>query len=317
MRKQNLGTVKFSTVVYAGLLAWSAAASAQEPRSISGESVRPAAGSEIWASTDSDGTDVVKVLGKALLNFEGREKYAGIAIEHAKFNPATGENHEAERIYLDLADHLGADWRWKARIGTDGKTLLGNAEFRKADWSQSVFVEREIVETEQGLARRIFYTFAGISTDVLLNDANTIALTAGVQEFSGKNERLHLRGKYVHVVRTDIGLSAQLDARYYHSTEPGEFDYFSPKDFVRLLPLIQTRRFSNSGWMYLAGAGFGAQHSSGGGWQLAKFGQLRLESPRSASDLDVFAEAIYTNDSISGGTNYDYLMARAGATFRF
>ena len=278
---------------------------------------RPAGGTEVWASTDSDGTEVLKVRGRALWTFEGKEKFAGIAVEHVWFRPSMGEDEEDNRVYLDLANHMGRDWRWRARIGTDGDTILGSAELRRADWSHSFFIEREIVETDQGLTRKIYYTFAGASKDIPLDDRNVIALTAGLQEFSGKNERLHLRGRYVHVLKPEAGLSAQLDARYYHSTEPGEFDYFSPKDFARALPILQLRRFNNTGWMYLAAGGVGMQHSTGGGWTTARFAQLRLESPRTARDFDIFAELIYTNDSISGGTNYDYLMGRAGVTFGF
>ena len=277
----------------------------------------PAAGMEVWASTDSDGTNVVKVLGRALWNFEGREKFAGIAVEHAWFNPSTGENEEDNRVYLDLADHIGPDWRWKARIGTDGDTILGSAELRRTDWSHSFFVDREIVETDQGLRRKIYYTFAGASNDFKISDGTTLALTAGLQEFSGKNERLHLRGRLVQVLKADAGLSAQLDTRYYHSTEPGEFDYYSPKDFIRILPLLQVRRVSDSGWMFLGAGGLGKQHSTGGGWKSARFAQFRLESPRSEQHFDTFAEIVYTNDSISGGPDYDYLMGRAGMTFRF
>jgi len=278
---------------------------------------KPAAGTEVSASTDSDGTQVVKVLGRALWNLEGREKYAGIALEHVWFSPSGGESSEDDRVYFDIADKIGENWRWKARIGFDGHSALGSAEIRKADWSRSFFLEREIVETSQGLSEKIYYTFVGASIDLPIDDNNTIALTTGLQEFSGKNERLHLRGKYVHVIKANAGLSVQLDARYYHSTEPGEFDYFSPSDFIRILPLVQVRRFNDDGWMFLAAGGIGAQHSTGSKWQAARLGQLRIESPMSSSDLTAFAELTYTNDSISGGTNYDYLMGRAGFTFRF
>ena len=298
---------------------WSGAALAQEQEQIQSvdTGARPAVGTEVWASTDSDGTDVLKIMARALWNFEGREKYAGIAIEHAWFNPAIGKMDEADRVYLDVADHLNSAWRWKARIGTDGDTMLGSAELRRADWSKSLFIEREIVETSQGLTRKIYFTFAGASTDITIDPLSTLALTAGVQEFSGENERLHLRGRYVHVIKAMAGLSGQLDVRYYHSTKPGEFDYFSPRDFLRLVPIAQIRKFDQHGWMYLAAGGIGVQHTTGSKWKPARFAQLRLESPQSAQGFDAFAEALYSNDSFSGGPSYDYMMVRAGLTHRF
>ncbi|MBH5321811.1 hypothetical protein [Aurantiacibacter sediminis] len=277
----------------------------------------PAVGAKLWVSGDSEGTEVVKMLGRALISFEDRERYAGIALEAARFSPATGEAETDARVYLDLADHWGEDWRWQARIGTDGQTVLGNAELRRVDWSQSLFVEREIIETEQGLNRRIYYTFIGASTDVPITDTTSASVTAGLQEFSGRNERLHLRGRLVHSVDADLGLSAQLDARYYHSTEPGEFDYFSPRNFVSVIPLVQLRRFDSDGWMFLAAGGVGAQNSGGGEWSVARYGNFRLESPRGRRDLNAFAEIIYSNNSITGGTDYDYVMGRAGVTFGF
>lgn len=299
------------------LLACSGAAFAQAGEKEADQSSRPAAGIEVWASTDSDGTSVVKTLGRALWDFQGREEFAGIAVEHVWFDPASGEKREDDRIYVDLADHLGTDWRWRARVGTDGDTVLGSADLRRTDWSQSFFIEREIVETDQGLKRGIYYTFVGASSDISIDDRNMLAVTAGVQEFTGENVRLHLRGRLIHTVKAEAGLSAHLDARYYHSTTPGEFDYFSPKDFIRLLPLVQLRRRNDAGWMFLAAGGVGAQKSTGADWSVARFAQLRVESPPLVRNLDVFGEVLYATDSISGGPEYDYLMGRTGVTLAF
>lgn len=309
-------------IVFAGLAmaaaAWPGKACAQAVQeAVESSAPTPGAGTEIWASTDSEGTNVIKLVGRALWDFEGKDDYAGIAVEQAWFTPATGAKKEFTRVYADLANKLSDDWRWRARVGTDGTTLLGSAEIRRADWSRTLFIEREIIETDQGLSRNIYYTFAGASTDIRVDESNSLAVTAGIQEFSGKNERFHLRGRFVHVLKASAGLSAHMDLRYYHSTEPDEFDYFSPANFVRAMPIVQLRRFDSDGWMYLAAVGFGAQRSTGSDWQPARFAQLRVESPRSARRLDAFAEVVYTNDSIVGGLNYDYLQGRLGVTMVF
>lgn len=309
-------------IVFAGLAiavaAWPNEVWAQaEQEEANDDAPTPAAGTEIWASTDSEGTKVIKLVGRALWDFEGKDDYAGIAVEQAWFTPATGEKQKFTRIYADLANKLGNDWRWRARIGTDGTTVLGSAEIRRTDWSRTFFVEREIVETDQGLNRKIYYTFVGASTDIRVDENNTLAVTVGLQEFSGKNERLHIRGRFVHVLKASAGLSAHMDMRYYHSTEPSEFDYFSPTNFVRAMPILQLRRFDSDGWMYLAAGGLGMQQSTGSTWQPARFAQIRIESPRSSKRLDAFAEVVYTNDSIVGGLNYDYLQGRLGVTMVF
>ena len=292
-------------------------ARAQEPEVALQSSSMPAAGLELWASTDSDKTDVVKLLGRASWRHEGADQYQGIAVEQAWFRPQGQKARKDERIYVDLADRAGDKWLWKARLGTDGKTWLGSANLRRSDWSKEFFLEREIVETPRGVDEGIYYTFVGASLDFPVNDRNTFNAMAGVQEFTGRNERLHLRGSYVHVAMPELGLSAQLRGRYFHSTAPGEFDYYSPENFVQLLPVVQMRRFTSSGWMVLAAAGYGAQRATGGNWRSARLAELRVESPRGRRDVQAFGQLQYSNNSLSGAGDFHYVLARFGLTVAF
>lgn len=278
---------------------------------------RAAAGVEVWSSTDSDGTDVVKLLGRATWLDDGADRYQGFAIQQAWFKPQGGRLHKEQRLYIELADKVRDKALWKARLGTNGKTWLGSANIRTKDWSKELFLEREIVETRRGVDEGIYYTFAGASMDIPVSERHVFNAMVGVQEFTGRNERLHLRGSYVHVVRRDLGLSAQLRARYFHSTTPGEFDYYSPKDFVQLLPLVQMRRFNSTGWMILGAAGYGAQRATGGRWQSARLAEVRFESPRASRNFRAFGHLQYSNNSLSGAGNYHYLMARFGFTKTF
>jgi len=277
----------------------------------------PAGGIEISASTDSDHTDVVKLLGRALWSFEGRDRYQGIAIERAWFSPQGQHVRKQTRAYLDLADEIGGEWKWRARPGTNGHTLLGSAALRTSDWRQEYFIEREVVETPQGLDKGIYYTFAGASYDLLVRERDTLNTMAGVQEFTGKNVRFHLRTNYVHVLQPRLGLSVQLRTRYFHSTVPHEFDYYSPRDFVSAIPVIQMRRFDTRGWMYLIAVGLGAQKATGSAWQASKLADLRIESPARSSKLQAFVQLQYSNNSLNqGGGDYHYVAARAGLTAR-
>jgi hypothetical protein len=274
----------------------------------------PAAGVELFASTDSDETSVVKLLGRALLTERGPDTFAGVALEQAWFTPQGEETRRDRRIFVDLADGAGAKWLWRARLGTDGHTWLGSANLRSSDWSKEFFLEREIVETPRGVDEGIYYTFGGASFDLPASSRDTFNVMAGVQEFTGKNVRLHLRGSYVHVMKPELGLSVQLRGRVFRSTQPGEFDYYSPKTFVQLLPVVQMRRFDSSGWMYLGALGFGAQHATNSGWQSARLADFRVESPRSANGFRAFAQVQYSNSSLSGAGDYHYIMTRAGIT---
>lgn len=277
--------------------------------------LQPAAGVELFASTDSDKTSVIKLMGRALWDFEGRDKYQGVDFERAWFSPDGQHARKQTRIYADFADTLGSGWQWSARIGTNGDTLLGSASVHARDWSKEIFVEREIVETPRGLDEGIYYTFAGASANLLATRSDTLSATAGIQKFTGRNDRFHLRSTAVHVVDAKLGLSVQLRARYFHSTVPGEFDYYSPRDFVQVVPVAQMRRFGKTGWMYLVAAGYGVQKATASAWQSARLAEVRIESPKRSRRLQAFAELQYSNSSLTGAaSNYDYVAGRAGLT---
>jgi hypothetical protein len=302
----------------AGLIMLCASAAARaQPAEDGAPASGPAAGVELFASTDSDDTGVVKLLGRALLTDRGPDRFAGLALEQAWFTPQGEKTRSSRRIYVDLADRAGDKWLWRARLGTDGHSWLGSANLRTSDWSKEFFLEREIVETPRGVDEGIYYTFVGGSFDIPASPRDTVNVMAGVQEFTGKNVRLHLRGSYVHVMKPEIGLSVQLRGRVFHSTKPSEFDYYSPKDFVQLLPVVQMRRFDSSGWMYLGALGLGAQHATNSGWQSARLADFRVESPRGAGGFRAFGQIQYSNSSLSGAGDYHYVMTRVGITARF
>ena len=300
-----------------GLFALFLSSAARAQDAGSGPAVGPSAGIELFASTDSDKTDVVKLLGKGALYDEGPDSYLGVAIEKAWFSPQGQHTRKDERLYLDVAQKLGDKWLGKARLGTDGHSWLGSANIRAKDWSKEFFLEREIVETPRGLDEGVYYTFLGASFDLPASNRDVFTAMAGLQEFTGRNERLHLRGSYIRVVAPKHGLSAQLRARYFHSTVPNEFDYYSPKNFVQILPVLQMRRFTASGWMVLGAAGYGAQRATNSKWQSARLAEVRVESPRGMHNLRVFGHVQYSNNSLSGAGNYDYVMGRLGITARF
>lgn len=294
----------------AAAMAFAAPAGARDPGAV--ENGPPAAGVELWTSADSDDTQVVKLLGRAALRDDGAGRHLGFAIEEARFTPQGQRTRKDRRLYADLADRAGDKWLWKARVGSDGRTWLGSASLRTQDWSREVFLEREIVETPQGLDRGIYYTFVGASMDVPAPKFGVLNLMAGLQGFTGDNKRLHIRSSYVHVVEPGLGLSAQLRARYFHSTEPGESDYYSPRHFAQALPVVQMRRFTSSGWMVLGAAGYGAQRATGSSWVAARLVELRFESPRGERGFRAFGHVQYSNNSLTGAGDYDYVMARLG-----
>ncbi|QNP44549.1 hypothetical protein H9L15_15745 (plasmid) [Sphingomonas daechungensis] len=73
------------------------------------------------------------------------------------------------------------------------------------------------------------------------------------------------------------------------------------------------RRFTTSGWMLLGAVGYGAQRATGGAG-LGPPGRSPRGKPAWTARFQAFAQAQYSNNSISGSGNYDYVMARIGLT---
>lgn len=292
----------------AALLATSSHAQAQGS---DGAPLQQGAGVEFFASTDADHTDIVRFMARGLLDYKGPDNYRGIALERVWFTHAGQETEASDRVYLDLGDKSN-NHLWKLRIGTDGHTVLGTASIRNDDWSHEFFVEREIVETPIGFRNRIYYTFAGASFDIPADAHNVFTVMGGVQKFSGDNTRFHLRANYIHVVKAEWGLSVQLRARYYHSTEPGEFDYYSPRNYVQFLPVIQLRRFDKHGWEYRLRAAYGGEFDTISGWHESRYANLFITSPASAKGWAIRYEATYSNSSPTSGPGYYYWMGSLG-----
>lgn len=270
---------------------------------------------DAWASTDADNTDVVKTGVNAdwLNTDDGR--YQGIRLEEAWFTPLGGATTSFERIYGRYADKAG-NVSWNALVGTDGDTALGSINVAMTSgWRKEFFLERDILETPRGVSEGIYFTFGGAALDIPLSERDSATVVAGVQEFTGRNVRLHLRGNYVHLLKEDWGLTAQVRGRYFHSTEPGEFDYFSPRWYAQVMPVLQVRRF-DGGWRYLAAAGYGAQRDSDSDRRSSRYLNFQIASPASRP-FQLTASVLYSNTPVSTGYVYDYLQGSLALTTHF
>src|SRR3546814_5503235 len=89
----------------------------------------------------------------------------------------------------------------------------------------------------------------------------------------------------------------QLRARSFDNSQPRELDYYSPRRFDEVLPLLRLRRF-HGGWMFAAAAGVGQQRESGADWRAARLAELTVESPRTSSDWYLRAHMLYSNTPV-------------------
>lgn len=304
--------------ILAALLAASPAAAQTDGAPADTPPPSPAVGTEFFYSTDADDTEVVRAALDFDLRNAGPDSYLGVRAEKARYNPSGTGWEGRERVYLRAADRLG-HWQLRARVGTDGDTVIGavsvndDSRFRK-----EAFVERDIVETRAGLDRGIYSTFVGAAIDLPVDDRNVFTALVGVQAFTGENVRLHLRGSYSHVVKPDWGLSVQLRGRYFDSSHPREFDYYSPDWYAEALPIVQMRRFVG-GWELVGAAGYGMQRDSGSDWRASRYLHARFRSPL-ASSWSVNGAVTYTNTpSATGVSNdgYSYVQFTLGLSRRF
>jgi hypothetical protein len=297
----------------AAALAAAAPAHAQEP---GGEDrFDHSVGADFFISSDADDTSVIRTGVNLDFDYDSPEVYRGIRLEKAWFNPIDRGWVEHERVYVRAADSV-ADWKWNAQVGTDGDTLLGTATvFKESKLRPEFFVEREIVETPQGLDRGIYYTFAGAAVDLPADDRNIFTAFAGVQEFTGDNVRTHLRGNYIHVLDPDRGISAQLRTRYFHNSDPREFDYYSPRWYAQVLPVVQLRRFSG-GWRYLVAGGVGIQRDATSDWRRSSYFNAQVTSPVRGK-LQFNAGLLYSETPTGVGNSYEYLQFNIGLARRF
>ena len=282
------------------------------------QDARPAAGANIFVSSDSDGTDVFKGGIDFDLARWSRTRYHGLTVERAHFAPGNSDVEETEtRVYGRIGREVG-DWELAAKVGTDGEEVLGSlSAVHDVPLRKEFFLEREIVETPQGILLDLMSTYGGVAIDVPLGDRAGLTLLGGLQDFSGDNERYHLRANAYYVVAPEAGLSLQLRTRYFTDTVVREFDYYAPGEFAQILPVVQLQRFTD-GWRYRVAGGWGAQRDSDTDWRDARYAEARVTSP----DLGRFSlegSAIYSTTPARQGQidDYSYGALNLSANVRF
>lgn len=261
---------------------------------------------DVFASDDVENTTILKTGLTFDYRFDDLVHYRGVKFEHLEIRPLGQTALQNDRVFYRFADRNDR-WAWNGQVGTDGETVLGSASLvRDTAKRQEYFVEREILETPRGI-HGLYYTFAGAAYDFPLDAQGNKQVTAlvGLQDFTGRNLRTHVRARYVASLIPDWGLSAQLRVRGFHNTDPFEFDYYSPRWFAEALPVLQVRRF-RSRWMYSAAVGWGWQRDSGSSTRSARLVEAGITSPRVGRDWYLRGTASYSNTPVNSGQSYGY-----------
>ena len=137
-----------------------------------------------------------------------------------------------------------------------------------------------------------------------------MTLVAGVQDFTGDNVRTILRANFIHVLKPDSGLSLQLRTRYFHDSDPHEFDYYSPRWYAQAVPILQLRRFSH-GWRYLVAGGVGVQRDSGSRWRRSSYFNAQVTSPPKRGWSGT-GSLLFSETPSATGNSYSYVQVTFG-----
>jgi hypothetical protein len=252
-----------------------AQALASEPAQPDYQALRP----DAWFSSDAEGNETRKVgLGWDWQRTD-LEHWVGLKVEHARFS-GDGWSENEQRVYLRAAGGP-EQWRWQAAVGSNGHDLIGNASwFTTDDFRKELFIEREVLETEEGVRRNLVQTYAGAAIDIPFNDRWSATVLGGLQDFgSGDNLRTHARVNLSFLAFPEQGVSVQLRNRYYRNSDPFEGSYYSPDWYRESLGVLAWRRHIN-GYHLRAAAGWGRQKSAGDDSKRARMIEVWMETPR-------------------------------------
>ncbi|QIK79564.1 hypothetical protein G7077_12255 [Sphingomonas piscis] len=211
---------RVSVALLASLVAGTAQAQVSDPTDREDRRDR-AIGADVSYSTDADETEVLKAGVNLDIRSVGPEDYVGFRIEKVRFNPVGAGWQGDNRVYVRASSSQG-EWKGAAQVGTDGHNVIGSASLHdEAAVRKEFFIERDILETRQGLSRGLYYTILGAAVDIPADDRNIFTVLGAVQTFTGENVRRHLRLNYVHVLDPGLGLTAQVRTRYFRNSDPG------------------------------------------------------------------------------------------------
>src|SRR5690606_3586569 len=99
----------------------------------------------VFASDDADDTSMLETGLTLDYRFEDVERYRGIKLERLDIRPLGGERWRDHRAYYRFADY-NDHWLWNGQVGTDGDTVVGNANFVRGGRVRQVdFIERDVL----------------------------------------------------------------------------------------------------------------------------------------------------------------------------
>lgn len=265
---------------------------------------------QVFLGSDSDGNQTLKTGVSGDWTYTSYDQWSGVTVQDARFS-GDGWRREEGRLFLTGAGHAG-EWRWQGSVGSNGHRLLGSGTIHSEDaLRKEFFVERDVLETRQGVRNGWVQTYAGAALDLPFSERWNATVLGGVQDFGvGDNLRTHLRANLVYAFLPQQGLSLQLRTRYYHDSHVREADYYTPGNYHQAMGVLAWRRYIG-GTQWYARAGLGRQRSGQENWRQARLLEGGVETPRWKQAwlrLDAgYSDMPAINGSSDRGYNYRFV----------
>jgi hypothetical protein len=169
-----------------------------------------------------------------------------LVVNMRKVNRATAEGFNLRAAVAFKGDHteLHGEGSWNMRFSeSTGVELIAN---------------RDAVETRKALSGGTMASFAAASFDHAFSERLTAIVMPTYRHFTDGNDQPGLRGWLIYVLAPEQGLSVNLKARAYQSSQDGGGAYFSPEHYERAEIGLRLRR-SMGDWRVFATADLGRE----------------------------------------------------------
>lgn len=213
------------------------------------DSSKSQSGVDFYVASDNDGFVTRRATVDYLLPIDESEYSWGGGVRRHEFRQGAW-SRKANQIFVRGEKNDDQAWSFKGEVGVleqNALPLITMDATLRLPISESTAVEafasREYVETADSLDRGIHATFAGVRLEQALNPHLTAIGTAGYQEFSDGNHRVHGRARLIY--QPFLGYGLTLQARYSHY-ESGDAEvrrpYFNPDKYEEGMLFVGWRK---------------------------------------------------------------------------
>jgi len=267
---------------------------------------------DLSVSSDSEGFTARK-LGASLYPWYAHgDRHTGLQVQHNAYSRAgwrmQGESVSVVHRAVDPRTAMG----YQVRAGIDrinGQDLLtldgSHSVALTAQTTAEFVINRDRVETQDGLQDGLHLTSAGAGLWQQVNDRLNVGGLVQVMRFSDSNTRHQVRLRLVYDLLPEHGVTLQLRYRGYRASNTEvPRRYFNPAEFEEGMVAVGVRR-RIAGWVVAGTLGVGRQQVAQDTPTPTQLAQLSVTSPL-AGPVFWRARLGYSRSSGLQGPDYRY-----------